>query len=144
MQKIFNTIVDLNASGIDTYQHNGSTWLIFTETKQWVIEYTEDRTLWYNYSFFNNLSGYISVEDPNEIKDYVKNWFELRFLSKPNIGKALYGALPSHKFNEIIENLPFCNIQISKFVIIQIHKSTTCNRLFIWIPFRYQIFKFIN
>ena len=55
MKKIVNKLIDECVVGVDTYTHNGSTWLIFTESKQWVIELTESKTLWYNYNFFNNI-----------------------------------------------------------------------------------------
>ena len=55
MEKVVFKVFNHYIPKADRYTNNGSTWLIFTETKQWVIEYTEDRTLWYNYSFFNNL-----------------------------------------------------------------------------------------
>ena len=49
MEKIINKLIDEFTKGVDTYSHNGSTWLIFTESKQWVIELTDSKTLWYNY-----------------------------------------------------------------------------------------------
>ena len=45
-------LIDFNCKGVDTYNHNGSTWLIFTDNKKWVIELTKEKTLWYNYYFF--------------------------------------------------------------------------------------------
>ena len=39
----------------DTYTHNGSTWIIFTDEKKWVIELTKEKTLWYNYYFFTKI-----------------------------------------------------------------------------------------
>ena len=44
------------------YHHNGHTWLIFTESKEWVIDLTENKTLWYNYNFFRNLFDYVSMD----------------------------------------------------------------------------------
>jgi hypothetical protein len=62
MEKIINTLINSSIQGVDTYSYNGSTWLIFTETKQWVIELTHSKTLWYNFNFFKNLFGYASLE----------------------------------------------------------------------------------
>jgi len=62
MEKIINKLINESTKGVDTYSHNGSTWLIFTEPKQWVIELTECKTLWYNYNFFKNLFAYASLE----------------------------------------------------------------------------------
>ena len=56
MEKIINRLINDGVEGCDVYRHNNSTWLIFTDTRQWVVELNEGGTLWYNYSFFNNLS----------------------------------------------------------------------------------------
>ena len=52
MEKIVNRLINDAVVGVDKYTNNGSTWLIFTETKQWVIELTKEGTLWYNYNYF--------------------------------------------------------------------------------------------
>ena len=62
MEKIINALINSSIEGVGIYNHNGSTWLIFTETKQWVIELTESKTLWYNYNFFNSIFSYASLE----------------------------------------------------------------------------------
>ena len=75
MEKIINNIINSSVEGCDVYHHKGSTWLIFTDTKQWVIELTEERTLWYNYHFFNNLFSYVSM-DVVENENYITKWVE--------------------------------------------------------------------
>ena len=75
MKKIVNKLIDESVKGVDTYSHNGSTWLIFTESKQWVIELTESKTLWYNYNFFNNIFNYASM-DVVENQHYITQWVE--------------------------------------------------------------------
>ena len=60
MEKIIQTLIDSWTKGVDTYTHNGSTWLIFTESKQWVIELTDSKTLWYNYNFFKQIFEFTS------------------------------------------------------------------------------------
>lgn len=75
MEKIINKLIDLSVKGCDVYHHKGSTWLIFTYTKQWVIELTEDRTLWYNYNIFNSLFSYASMEVV-ENENYITKWVE--------------------------------------------------------------------
>jgi len=75
MQKIINRLIDESVVNVDKYVNNGSTWLIFTETKQWVIELTKDGTLWYNYNFFKNLFAYMSM-DVVENQQYVTKWVE--------------------------------------------------------------------
>ena len=75
MDKVVNKLINESVKGVDTYTHNGSTWLIFTDTKQWVIELTEDRTLWYNYNFFNGMFSYVSM-DVVENQQYITKWVE--------------------------------------------------------------------
>ena len=48
--KIFDTFTE----GVDTYYHNGSMWLIFTDEQRWVIELAQDGILWYNSYFFGD------------------------------------------------------------------------------------------
>jgi hypothetical protein len=75
MKKIVNKLIDESVKGVDTYSHNGSTWLIFTESKQWVIELTESKTLWYNYNFFKNIFNYASM-DVVDNQHYITQWVE--------------------------------------------------------------------
>jgi hypothetical protein len=81
MKKIVNKLIDESVKGVDTYTHNGSTWLIFTESKQWVIELTESKTLWYNYNFFKNLFNYTSM-DVVENQSYITQWVEDNIINK--------------------------------------------------------------
>jgi hypothetical protein len=80
---IFKTF-EKEIEGTDIYNNNGSMWVIFTDEKKWVVEYTKERTLWYNYSLFNSIMMLFGV-DNNETAEYVKMWFENRFLFKPKI-----------------------------------------------------------
>ena len=67
--------------GVDTYTHNGSTWLIFTDSKRWVIELTEDKTLWYNYNFFKQIFSLTSL-DVVENQQYITKWVEDNVMNK--------------------------------------------------------------
>ena len=72
------------SQGVDKYNHNGSLWAIFTNQMKWVVEFTKDQTLWYNYDFFDNemkLIGLNSIEN----KFLIQKWFESRFLGIPKI-----------------------------------------------------------
>ena len=72
------------SQGVDRYNHNGSLWAIFTNKMKWVVEFTKDQTLWYNYDFFEDelkLIGLNSIEN----KDLIKKWFESRFLGIPKV-----------------------------------------------------------
>ena len=75
MEKIINRLIDEAVVDVDKYVNNNSTWLIFTESKQWVIELTKDGTLWYNYNFFKNLFVYMSM-DVVENQQYITKWVE--------------------------------------------------------------------
>ena len=81
MEKIVNTLIDEAVQKVDTYTNNGSTWLIFTDDKRWVIELTKDGTLWYNYNFFNSLFAYTSM-DVIENQHYITKWVENNVINK--------------------------------------------------------------
>lgn len=75
IKEIIFDLIDDHTKGVDTYNHNGSTWLIFTDSKKWVIELTKEKTLWYNYYFFNNIFKYLSL-DVVENQHYITKWVE--------------------------------------------------------------------
>jgi len=81
MEKVVNRLIDNAVEGVDTYKTDGSTWLIFTETKKWVIELTKDGTLWYNYNFFKDLLVYLSM-DVVENQHYITKWVENNVINK--------------------------------------------------------------
>jgi hypothetical protein len=84
LEKLIFGIFDDASQGVDRYNHNDSLWLIFTNEMRWVVEYTKDQTLWYNYNFFKDemdLIGLNCVED----KDLIKKWFESRFLDMQKV-----------------------------------------------------------
>jgi hypothetical protein len=75
MENLIHKLIEQNIKGVDRYQHNGSTWLIFTNVKRWVIELTEDKTLWYNYTFFKSIFDFFSI-DVVENQSYITKWVE--------------------------------------------------------------------
>jgi hypothetical protein len=75
MEKIVNRLINESLVNVDRYNNGGSTWLIFTETKQWVIELTKEGTLWYNYNYFKNLFNYLGV-DVVDNQHYITKWVE--------------------------------------------------------------------
>ena len=81
MEKIINRLINDAVKGVDTYKNSGSTWLIFTENKQWVIELTKEGVLWYNYNFFNNLFKYVSM-DVVDGQHYISKWVENNVVKK--------------------------------------------------------------
>jgi len=81
--------------GVDTYKTKDSTWLIFTESKRWVIELTKDGTLWYNYNFFRDLLMYLSM-DVVENQHYITKWVEDNVINKvkhTNLLHRRYGGI---------------------------------------------------
>ena len=73
-------LIDKAVVGVDTYNHNDSRWLIFTDSKKWVIELTKEGTLWYNYYFFQNIFKLISL-DLVENQHYITKWVEDNFIN---------------------------------------------------------------
>jgi hypothetical protein len=75
LKKIIFDLIDTKTKGVDTYHHNGSMWLIFTDQKKWVIEFTKQGTLWYNFNFFQQFFRYLSL-DVIENQHYITEWVE--------------------------------------------------------------------
>jgi hypothetical protein len=75
LKKIIFDLIDSKTKGVDTYNHNGSMWLIFTDQMKWVIEFTKQGTLWYNFSFFQQFFRYLSL-DVIENQHYITEWVE--------------------------------------------------------------------
>ena len=81
MEKIMQSLINNWVRGMDTYTHNGSTWLIFTNSKRWVIELTEDKTLWYNYNFFKQIFSLTSL-DVVQNQHLITKWVEDNVMNK--------------------------------------------------------------
>ena len=75
MKKIIDELINNAIEGVDTYFHNGSMWLIFTDRKEWVIELDKNGKLWYYYDFFKNLFNYASL-GVIENQHYITMWVE--------------------------------------------------------------------
>ena len=67
--------MDKFIDGSDIYYHRDSLWIVFTETKEWVIELTNKNTLWYNYRFFTRIFDFVSL-DVVENQHYITKWVE--------------------------------------------------------------------
>ena len=109
LEKLVFGMFDQMVEGADKYvTKQGSTWLIFTEDKRWVIEFTKDKTLWFNYNLFQSEFELIS-KDCTEERDLIKKWFELRFLNKPKVQDTIQnGVKHTHDvrilFNQEVED----------------------------------------
>jgi hypothetical protein len=83
MKNAINLLMEKWIKGVDTYTHNGSTWLIFTDSKKWVIELTDSKTLWYNYNFFKQIFDFTSL-DVVENQSYITKWVEDNIINGVN------------------------------------------------------------
>ena len=85
LEKIVFGMFDNMVKGVDKYvTKQGSTWLIFTEEKKWIVEFTNDKTLWFNYTSFQKELELIG-KNSNEETNLIKKWFESRFLGIPKV-----------------------------------------------------------
>ena len=75
---------DDSIKGTDIYNHDGSMWLIFTEERKWVVEFTNQKTLWYNYKHFTDILVLFGME-VSDGAEYIKKWYEDKFIFKPKI-----------------------------------------------------------
>ena len=74
---MFHKIMEFKLKDSDTYYNHGSTWIILTDKKQWVIELTKEGVLWYNYYFFQSIfTGLMGFEDTAKNQDYITKWVE--------------------------------------------------------------------
>jgi predicted peroxiredoxin len=105
MEKVIHKLINEFTEGVDTYTYNGSTWLIFTESKQWVIELTDGKTLWYNYNFFKGIFSYTSM-DVVDNQQYITKWVEDNIINKELTYATLFRDARDRKqqFEDAIEN----------------------------------------
>jgi len=89
MQKVINKLIDKFINGSDVYYHNESLWIIFSDTKQWVIELTDRNILWYNYGFFKQIFSFVSL-DVVENQHYITKWAEDIIQSRVRITQRLF------------------------------------------------------
>jgi hypothetical protein len=66
--------------GADKYITSNSLWIIMTDERRWIIEFTKDKTLWYNFNVFKSEMDLLGM-DCIQNKPIIKKWFENRFLN---------------------------------------------------------------
>ena len=105
MKKIIDKLISHSIVGADVYRYKDATWLILTDEKRWVVELTDEGTLWYNYNFFNNILRYVSLECGGESKDYIIGWANDYFFK--DIKKARMGIprVVNTVINEGVKNI---------------------------------------
>jgi hypothetical protein len=74
MEKIIEELINHSIKGVDVYRWRGATWLIFTDETRWVVELTDEGTLWYNYRFFNEVFRYVSMDLGQQTEKYIIGW----------------------------------------------------------------------
>jgi len=79
MKKIIDELINSSISGVDVYRYKDATWLIFTDETRWVVELTDEGTLWYNHKFFNDVFKYVSMTVGKEMEEYVIQWANENF-----------------------------------------------------------------
>ena len=99
LEKILFNLFDDLIEGVDQYNHQGSLWLILTDEKRWILEFTKNKTLWYNYNVFRDRMSFASM-DCVENKEYITKWFESRFLNKPKAHDTLHALRRTHNIVE--------------------------------------------
>jgi hypothetical protein len=105
MKKIIDKLISSSIVGADVYRYKDATWLILTDENRWVVELTDEGTLWYNYNFFNNILRYVSLECGGESKDYIIQWANDYFFK--DIKKARMGIprVVNTVINEGVKNI---------------------------------------
>ena len=126
LQKLIDKLIDNAVVGCDTYKHNSSTWLIFTNDKKWVIELTKEGTLWYNYYFFQKLFKVIAL-DVVENQHYITKWVEDNVINGVKESRALEEWVNSEKIvDKTIQN-GVKDIRKQEVACIQIIENTIQN-----------------
>ena len=113
IEKLLFKTFDEDIKGADIYNNDGSMWIIFTEKRKWIVEFTKAGTLWYNYRHFTDILIYFGME-LDEGSKYIKKWYEERFLFKPKIVEDTidngvkrtdyFGEHEDYEIEDIIEN----------------------------------------
>ena len=112
LQDLVSKMIDDEIEGVDKYTLNGSTWIIFTDQKRWVIEYTEDNILWYNYSFFTEIFDILSMKSTDS-QNLIQEWFESRFL-RPTVNETRHyrhneKSMVEHTIQNGVKDTSFVN-----------------------------------
>jgi hypothetical protein len=74
MKKIIDELINHSIKGVDVYRWKNATWLIFTDETRWIVELTDEGTLWYNYKFFKDVFKYVSIDVGTEMDGYIIQW----------------------------------------------------------------------
>ena len=103
LRKLIYGMFDRMIEDSDKYIIDNSMWLIFTEEKRWIIEFTNKKTLWFNFNIFQSEFNLLSM-DCVKSKDIIKEWFESRFLGIDVVEDTLSTDGKPLKVEDTIQN----------------------------------------
>ena len=96
VKKLLFDIIDKLSKDADVYNHNGSLWLINTDSARWIFEFTKSKTLWYNYNFFRSALKFVSLDiNEGDNQKYITEWFESRYLNINQVKHTLEVSNPN-------------------------------------------------
>jgi hypothetical protein len=124
MEKIINRLIIDAVEGCDVYHHNKSTWLIFTDTKQWVVELTGGGTLWYNYNFFHNLFKYVSL-DVMDNQQYITKWGEDNVINKTQVNLTK-NKMSDFVSDSLIRDGSIDSVRVNEYSLNYVSKQRDC------------------
>ena len=106
VKKLLFEIIDKLTKDADVYNHNGSLWLINTDSARWIFEFTKSKTLWYNYNFFRSALKFVSLDvNEGDNQKYITEWFESRYLNINQVKHTLEISNPNPPgVDDTIEN----------------------------------------
>lgn len=102
MKKIIDELINNAIKGVDVYRYNNATWLIFTDETRWIVELTDEGTLWYNYKFFNDVMKYVSME-PKEYEGYITQWANDYFFKDCSYHSVSYDYPREKEMEDVLE-----------------------------------------
>ncbi len=105
VKKIIDELINCSINGVDVYRWKDATWLIFTDETRWVVELTDEGTLWYNYRFFKDVFKYVSITVGTEMDGYIIQWANDFFYKDCAHRSAAYPRDKDRgKTSDVIEN----------------------------------------
>jgi hypothetical protein len=105
MQKIVNKLINSSISRVDVYRWKDATWLIFTDETRWVVELTDEGTLWYNYKFFKDVFKYVSITVGTEMDGYIIQWANEYFFKVSTLRSIANNPEKDRSYTEkVLEN----------------------------------------
>jgi hypothetical protein len=90
---------------VDVYRWKNATWLIFTDETRWVVEMTDEGTLWYNYKFFKDIFKYVSITVGTEMDGYIIQWANEYFFKVSTLRSIANNPEKDRSYTEkVLEN----------------------------------------